>query len=70
VVAVLAHPKGSHLSDGVARQAHPTIERRLPLAFSRGSRELIGRASAEDLTDGQADFSTDRFVLDWEMAPT
>jgi hypothetical protein len=27
VVAVLAHPKGSQLSDGVARQAHPPIER-------------------------------------------
>jgi hypothetical protein len=27
VVAVFAHPKGSHLSNGVARQAHPPIER-------------------------------------------
>jgi hypothetical protein len=56
VVAVFAHPKGSHLADGVARQAHPIIERKLLLAFSRGALELIGRAGAEDLTDGKAGF--------------
>jgi hypothetical protein len=27
VVAVFAHPKGSHLANGMARQAHPPIER-------------------------------------------
>jgi hypothetical protein len=47
VVAVFAHQKGSHLANGVARQAHPPIERRLLRAFSRGSRELIGRAGTE-----------------------
>jgi hypothetical protein len=56
VVAVFAHPKGSHFANGVTRQAHPPIERRLLRAFSRGSRKLIGRAGAEDLTDGQAGF--------------
>jgi hypothetical protein len=56
VVAVFAHQKGSHLSDGVARQAHPPIERSLLLALSTGSREFIGRAGAEDLTDGKAGF--------------
>jgi hypothetical protein len=56
VVAVFAHQKGSHLSDGVARQAHPPIERRPLLALSMGACELIGRAGAEDLTDGQAGF--------------
>jgi hypothetical protein len=56
VVAVFAHQKGSHLANGVARQAHPPIERRLLLAFSRGSRALIGRAGAEDSTDGKAGF--------------
>jgi hypothetical protein len=70
VVEVFAHPKGSHLANGVARKAHPPIERRLLLAFSRGSRELIGRADAEDLTDGQAGFYIALFVLDWEMVPT
>jgi hypothetical protein len=56
VVEVFSHPKGSHLSKGVARQAHPPIERRLLLSFSRGERELIGRAGAEDLTDEKAGF--------------
>jgi hypothetical protein len=56
VVAVLAYPKGSHLANGVARQAYLPIARRLLLAFSRGARELIGRAGTEDLTDGKAGF--------------
>jgi hypothetical protein len=56
VVEVFAHPKGSHLSNGVARQAHKPIARRLLLALSTGARELIGRAGAEDATDGQAGF--------------
>jgi hypothetical protein len=70
VAEVFTYQKGSHLSNGVARQAHPPIERNFLLAFSRGSRELIGRADAEDLTDGKAGFSTDRLVLDQEMVPT
>jgi hypothetical protein len=56
VVEVLAHPKSSHLANGVARQAHPPVERRLLLALSRGSRELIDRAGAEDFTDRKAGF--------------
>jgi hypothetical protein len=56
VVEVLEHPKGSHLSNGVARRAHKPIERSLLLALSRGSLALIGRAGAEYLTDGKAGF--------------
>jgi hypothetical protein len=48
VAEVLAHQKGSHLANGVARQAHPPIARRLLLALSRGARKLIGRAGTED----------------------
>jgi hypothetical protein len=55
-VEVCAHQKSSHLSNGMARQAHSPIERNFLLAFSRGVLTLIGRAGAEDSTDGQADF--------------
>jgi hypothetical protein len=56
VVKVFVHQKGSHLSKGVARQVHSLIARRLLLALSTGARERIGRAGAEDATDGQAGF--------------
>jgi hypothetical protein len=48
VVAVFAHQKGSHLSNGVARQAHLPIERRLLLAFYRGPQAPTPRGDLSD----------------------